>query len=342
MSMASARASVLPSWRRSLSILILMLLPAQALAEPYPTSRPHSGTTQVEFALTLLDITSIDTADQSFTADLGVVLRWHDPRLALPGSELRSLERSVIWSPEVNVVNQRDVTKHLPEMVEVSADGTVVYRQRISGSFSNRINVADFPFDEHDFRVQFMLLAHNLSEVQFVNGELRNRTGVEENPLVVDWKVQSWRVDTKPYATKLTSFARPGFAIEFHASRRSGFFVMKLLFPLALVVFMSWAVFWLKPERIDAQVGLAATAVLTVITYRFAFDSLLPRVSYLTRVDYFISGCTALVFLSLLQVVVTESLMVHERASHARKVDRWSRVAFPACFAVLTWWSLIA
>jgi hypothetical protein len=217
-----------------------------------------------------------------------------------------------------------------------------VYRQRFTGSFSNRINVADFPFDVHDFRVQFMLPGHGVGDVRFVNGALRDRTGVEANPLVVDWDVRSWRVDTKPYTTKLTSFARPGFAIEFHAARRSGFFVMKLLFPLALVVFMSWAVFWLDPERIDAQVGMAATAVLTVITYRFAFDSLLPRVSYLTRVDYFISGSTALVFLSLLQVVVTGSLMAKNRASHAHKLDRWSRIAFPTTFAVLTWWSLVA
>ena len=56
------------------------------------------------------------------------------------------------------------------------------------------------PFDEHDFRMQFMLLAHGLAD---------DRRGVEENPLVVDWDVRSWRVDTKPYTTKLTSFARP-------------------------------------------------------------------------------------------------------------------------------------
>jgi hypothetical protein len=333
---------VLPAWLGGLVVFVLMTLQGRALAEPYPTSRPNGTATEIEFALALLDISSIDTASQSFTADLAVVLRWHDARLALPGSELRTLDRTQIWSPEVSIVNQRDVASHLPELVDVRADGTVVYRQRFTGSFSNRINVADFPFDEHDFRVQFMLPAHGTGDVRFVNGALRDRTGVEQNPLVVDWDVRSWRVDTKPYVTKLTSYARPGFAIEFHAVRRSGFFVMKLLFPLALVVFMSWAVFWLDPERIDAQVGTAATAVLTVITYRFAFDSLLPRVSYLTRVDYFISGSTALVFLSLLQVVVTGSLMAKNRASHAHKLDQWSRIAFPATFVVLTWWSLVA
>jgi hypothetical protein len=333
---------VLPAWFGGLVFFVLTILPGRALAEPYPTSRPRGTTTEIEFALALLDISSIDTASQSFTADIAMVLRWSDARLALPGSELRTLDRTEVWSPEVSIVNQRDVTSHLPELVDVSADGTVVYRQRFTGTFSNRINVADFPFDEHDFRVQFMLPAHGTGDVRFVNGALRDRTGVEQNPLVVDWDVRSWRVDSKPYTTKLTSYARPGFAIEFHAVRRSGFFVMKLLFPLALVVFMSWAVFWLNPERIDAQVGMAATAVLTVITYRFAFDSLLPRVSYLTRVDYFISGSTALVFLSLLQVVVTGSLMARNRTPQAHKLDRWSRVAFPAAFAVLTWWSLVA
>jgi hypothetical protein len=54
----SACASLLPSWLRGLVVFTLMMLPARALAEPYPTSRPHphGAATQIEFALALLDI----------------------------------------------------------------------------------------------------------------------------------------------------------------------------------------------------------------------------------------------------------------------------------------------
>jgi len=44
--------------------------------------------------------------------------------------------------------------------------------------------------------------------------------------------------------------------------------------------------------------GVGATAVLTLIAYRFTLDSLIPRVSYLTRLDIFILGATVLVLLA--------------------------------------------
>ena len=81
--------------------------------------------------------------------------------------------------------------------------------------------------------------------------------------------------------------------------------------------------------------------MLTLIAYRFAFDSGLPRVSYITSVDYFISGSTLLVFLALLQVLVTGSLVARGRTDAARRLDKQSRIAFPLAFALLAAWSFL-
>jgi hypothetical protein len=115
-----------------------------------------------------------------------------------------------------------------------------------------------------------------------------------------------------------------------------------LIMPLSLIVLMSWIVFWLDPSRVDAQVGLAATAILTLIAFRFSIENLLPPVSYLTRLDYFLTGCTWLVFLAMLEVVITARLVNDERLAPARRIDRWSRGIFPVLFASLAGWSLFA
>jgi hypothetical protein len=326
-----------------LGLLAMLWLSTAVLAQPYPTSRPGDGhgPTKVEFAVAVLDVSSIDSASQAFTADMGIALRWRDPRLALPGSELRTLDRTAVWNPDVYPLNERDLTASLPDTVDVLPDGTVLYRQRFNGEFRNRIHVRDFPFDAHDFRLQFVSGRYGASEVAFTNGGLRDRTGVVDDPLVVDWKIESWRTDSEPFASKLSGVQRAAFALEFHAARLPGYFLLQLLLPLALVVVMSWGVFWLDPQRIDAQIGMAATAVLTLIAFRFAFPGLLPRVSYLTRVDYFISGSTVLVFAALLQVLVTGALVSRGRDAAARTLDHRSRIAFPLMFALLTVWSFL-
>jgi len=59
---------------------------------------------------------------------------------------------------------------------------------------------------------------------------------------------------------------------------------------------------------------------------------LLPRLPYMTRMDYFLLASTVLVFLALMEVVLTTFLAHHKRAPLARKVDRLARLAFPAAF----------
>jgi hypothetical protein len=52
--------------------------------------------------------------------------------------------------------------------------------------------------------------------------------------------------------------------------------------------------------------------------------------------DYFILTSTLLVFLSLLEVVVTSHLARIERLTIARWLDRVMRVLFPVAFVLLT------
>lgn len=300
---------------------------------------PAGTPTVVAFAIAVLDISSIDSAQQCFTADVGLVLRWRDPRLAKPGAGLRAMNLDDVWNPDLHVMNQRSISTLLPEVVEVEADGTVLYRQRYSGQFSNPIVVRDFPFDEHDFAIRMASAQHVEGELELTHEPLRDRGGLNDRLLVTDWVVTSWRMNSGTFKTPLATLPRPIISFEFHAERRAAFYVLKLLVPLTLVVFMSWVVFWIDPTRVDAQVGTAGTAVLTLIAYRFTFDSLLPPVSYMTRVDYFFFGSTTLVFLSLLEVLITSQLVSADRIAAARRVDRWARGIFPLMFVGLSLWS---
>jgi hypothetical protein len=46
---------------------------------------PDSGPTEISVGMWVVDISSIDSAQQTFTAEIAVVLRWKDPRLASAG-----------------------------------------------------------------------------------------------------------------------------------------------------------------------------------------------------------------------------------------------------------------
>jgi hypothetical protein len=61
------------------------------------------------------------------------------------------------------------------------------------------------------------------------------------------------------------------------------------LLPLLLINIISWSVFWIDVKKeFSSQIGLGMTSLLTAIAYSFTISSSLPRVAYLTLIDYFI------------------------------------------------------
>ena len=83
---------------------------APSAATPSLIERPNadSGPTQVSVAIWVVDINGIDSAQQNFTADLVIVLRWSDPRLAHAAGGVAHYSIDQIWHPRVVIVNERD------------------------------------------------------------------------------------------------------------------------------------------------------------------------------------------------------------------------------------------
>ncbi|MES2923780.1 MAG: hypothetical protein V4819_19660 [Verrucomicrobiota bacterium] len=99
---------------------------------------------------------------------------------------------------------------------------------------------------------------------------------------------------------------------------------------------MAWSVFWFEPTDASTQFGIAVTAMLTLIAYRFAIDAEVPKLPYLTRLDAFVLMSTLLVFLSLIEVMISTKCASRNRLAFAHALDRWCRWIFPLIFATAT------
>src|SRR5438874_4679648 len=324
-------------------VLVAMSIEAALGAEtPALIDRPNanSGPTQISAGIWVVDINSIDSAQQTFTADIAVVLRWKDPRLAHTGSGVVHYALDQIWNPRVVIVNETNsVTRRLPESVEVDAEGTVVYRQRYVGSFTQSLRLESFPFDKQTFRVQLVAVRHSPNEVQFVpeqkwiDAGIKQAGGISPSITLPDWTVEKWEIKNMVY-TLAPGLELSGYVFEFTASRNVEHYILKVILPLVLIVMMSWSVFWIDPTTSSSQISVAVTSMLTLIAYRFAIDSQLPRLPYMTHLDAFILTSTLLVFFSLIEVLVTTILDNNQQTERAKKIDRYCRAIFPIIFAI--------
>src|SRR6266481_3770174 len=324
---------------RCLLVVLLAMSIQFARGAEMPTvidrPRAQDGPTQVSVGIWIADITTIDSAQQSFTAEIAVVLRWKDPRLAHTGSGVVRYPLEQVWHPRVTIVNETNSVSHkFPDSVEVEPDGTVNYRQRYAGAFTQPLRLQSFPFDRQTFRVQLVAVRYRPNEVRFVPDQDWIRNGLRQAggiaPLITlpDWTLEKW--ETKPLTYALApGFEYSSYAFEFTASRNVQHYIWKVILPLILIVAMSWSVFWVAATEVSAQLSVATTSMLTLIAYRFAIDHQLPALPYTTSLDTFILMSTLLVFFSFIEVLITTILEGKHRNKQAIRIDRFCRVIFP-------------
>src|SRR5207237_2692815 len=223
----------------ALSIRLALGSEAPALID-----RPNadSGPTQIAVGSWARDISNIDSAQQSFTAEIAVVLRWKDPRLAHTGKGIVRYPLEEIWHPRVSIVNETNsVSRRLPESVEVESDGTVTYRQRYVGAFTQPLRLRSFPFDRQTFRVQLVAVRYQSNEVMFVPDQvwiqdgLKGAGGISPSVTLPDWTIAKWEVKPLVYALA-PRHQYSSSAFEFTASRNVEPYLMKVILPLGLLV----------------------------------------------------------------------------------------------------------
>jgi hypothetical protein len=316
------------------AFFFFLMTPAEAALQ---AERPGAGgdPDRITFRVFVIDVDEIDSAEQNFTANFLYSLSWMDPRQAHDGEHGIIRDVADVWMPSIQVVNQQKLWRTFPEVVRIEPDGTASYRQRFWGQLSQPLRLQDFPFDTHDFVIQFVAAGNLDSGIEFVQDPAK-QSGISEVLSIADYKVIDSGASVKGYVPLPGDEPLAGFRFKFTAERESGYYVIKVIIPLLLIIAMSWVVFWIDPTESGTQIGVATTTMLTLIAYRFAMGHDLPQVSYLTRMDHFILVATILVFVSLLEVIITSYMAKIGRLKSARWTDRVARVLIPGTFIFLT------
>ena len=89
--------------------------------------RPPTGDAPVEVDVQLYmsDLTEIHDARQSFVADLFARVHWLDPRLAHGGPQPCNVAETDIWTPELQLLNRRDLERVRVPPLSVTSEGMV-------------------------------------------------------------------------------------------------------------------------------------------------------------------------------------------------------------------------
>jgi hypothetical protein len=299
---------------------------------------PTGETTTVSIAVGLTDLIAINDLDQSVTLDALLTLRWQDRRLN-QASGCRFL-LSEVWNPDIQLINSGEISTRAAPQVSVEPGGWVRGDVRFRGAIANPHRMDEFPFDAHDIKLEITSLRYTSEEVRF---EVAEGGPVRRSELTIpDWEVGEPTAVAKDVLLPQLQRNVSIFEFKLPVVRLSEYYVYKIILPLTMIVLMSWGVFWIDPNRLDPQMALAGTSMLTLIAFQFTLNEILPRVGYFTAMDRFTLISSVLVFMALVEALTTGYLALHGRMRAAQMVDRASRWGFPLAFSIVVIATLVA
>ncbi len=312
------------------------IAPDGKVSRPSETGKP----TEVWLQIYVIDVDDVDSAAQNFGASVYYEARWNSPSEKHPGPLPIFKDVSHVWTPSLTIANQQSAWDSYPDFVEIAPDGTVTYRQRTWARFSQALNLHNFPFDKQILTIHLVSANETNDEVTFL--PLRNApAGIAENFSVPDFRVVGWTSKPAAFPSDKMEGAVAGFRLDIEVKRRPMFFLIKIVLPLCLIVMMSWIPRWIDPQQVATNIGVSATAFLTLVAYLFATNVLLPRVSYITRMDLFILLSMLMVFIALVQTVVSTVLVRNHEVSLAQTLDWWARIVYPVALVLVLLVSLV-
>jgi hypothetical protein len=293
--------------------------------------------TIVEVGIYLFDIDEIDDVRQRFSIDLFISASWKDPRLALPENERRGEKRFMtldeIWTPRVLILNDRGLTSKLREGVAVDDLGNVSFSNRLSGELSANLEFQDFPFDVQRLPIDVVSYAHSTDEMLFATHSTIN--SLTENFSIEGWNLRQLEPQVLEFVTPGDGTRLPRLTYIIEAKRDSDYYLLTMLVPMSLIIFMAWTVFWLQPNIVPPRIAISTAAIFSLIALGVSLRLGLPKVSYLTRADIFVLGCTLLVFIALGIAVIGSRWASSDRMQQALKANAIARWVYMVMFIVI-------
>ncbi len=318
-----------------LELLLLM----QAPSEPR----------EVRIGVTIDQIEFVNQKAKNFGVVGTLRLEWKDPALSFDakdfGRELRVFEpkafrvftrENSLFYPGFIIKNQQEERFKQSAAFLVFSSGQAFYLETFSTVLqAPQFNFVQFPFDTQKFFVH-VVSTYPVNYVKYVPIEgfstLGDKLGEEEWELSDSWT----EVTTHEGITGLQS---SHFSFGFKGRRNLDYYFLRIFVPLVILVFVSWAAFFLEEYR--RRIDMASANLLIFVMFNFAISGNLPRLGYMTFLDFILVAMFIITGLIIVFNVMLRRLRIKDRDDLARKIDVYAlKWVYPFAYVMVILWAV--
>lgn len=164
----------------------------------------------------------------------------------------------------------------------------IAYDSEGEWEIKNKFNLTSFPFDKQKIIIN-LTDADDFEKVYLasLDTNLRMIDYNKRNLKIPGWNVVDVKFDTNNnFDLGGVVFNQASITVDIE--RQSFYYIFKIILPIVLILIICWSSVWLNPREVEAKLTITIVCLLSLIAYNFVIDNELPKLEYLTIMDWII------------------------------------------------------
>lgn len=178
----------------------------------------------------------------------------------------------------------------------------------------NDFNLKSFPFDRQKLTLK-LFTDDDLNNTRVIRSQYTdlNLEEFKKENSINGWNIKDILLSSS--FVKKPTFDRPFDAVQIDiiVDRKSGYYIFKIIVPIILILMICWSSVWIDPKEIESRLTITIVCLLSLIAYNFVIDADMPKLEYLTIMDY-------IILISYVYAAIPNFLSIY--SFHLHKIDK--------------------
>lgn len=165
----------------------------------------------------------------------------------------------------------------------------VSYKEEGVYTFNSNFKYHNFPFDKqtisfeiigNDDLTQGVLTASSWTKKYLIDFQKKNN--------ITGWNITQNKIKYVLDKGPLDLNHSVKILLEIDIERKSRYYLYKVILPIIIILIVCWSSIYLSPREVESKLTITIVCLLSLIAYNFIVDGEIPKLEYLTIMDWII------------------------------------------------------
>lgn len=263
---------------------------------------------------------------------------WNKENFSLPAKIIYQNVHSIDLDTFQETISLKPYTDQIEWHKENNWDNELNIEYILTGNyvFNTDFEYQNFPFDRQ--KVKFELVNFFDLSSGILDTSLRTLSRLEE--FKEKNNINGWDIiDAKVYhnAYKDPTVIEPSdvLTIELLLERQHGYYIYKVILPIIIILMVCWSSTYVVPRELESKLTITIVCLLSLIAYNFIIDKEIPKLEYLTTIDWIILLSYFYAAMPNILSIYTFNLYKSKKTNQLNKVNFYSKRYGPLSYLIL-------